>query len=263
MQFAFILIIALTSMFNINLVIFYFGIGLYLVTVILSSYYFIRYYRQAKNIYLITYYIIFAGMGYLVESTIDSWLRSKVDKHAIEIFKILNNLKIKYHLICGTLLFFYRDKTFMDSDIDLGIWKDDFKKIDFKLLKENGFEIIEAWKIDGKWGEVSLKYKKYNIQVDFFVLEKNKTLIKGIHEKKQIIITREKPLKYAIEKIKYKGTSIYIPKDSDKFLTWLYGEWRVPKPFHWLRGNEDITPIVLKKKITYFVKEDAYDKLIN
>lgn len=258
---AFTLVITLLSMFSISLITYYLGIGAYLISAFLIGYYFIKYYKETKNPFLIAFYVIFIGFGYWIETLVMYVSKLKVNNTALEIFKKLNKLNIKYHLVCGTLLFFHRNKTFMDFDIDLGVWTNDFKKIDFKKLEESGFKIAEAWKVNGKWAEVSLKYKKNNVQVDLFVLERNKTLICGIHEKKQIIVTRKNPIKYKTKEIKFHDLKICVPEDEDKFLTWLYGEWQIPKPFHWLKGNEDIKPVVIKVKIDYYKNDMAYKKL--
>ena len=76
----------------------------------------------------------------------------KTDKNLIDSILILNKKKINYWLCHGTLLGIIRDKSLIkwDHDIDIGIWKKDFKYNLEEFFLKKGFKLKKKFfKNDG------------------------------------------------------------------------------------------------------------------
>ena len=70
-------------------------------------------------------------------------MQEKLDKTLLQAVQILNKHKINYWICHGTLLGLVRDKKIISntSDIDIGIWKNDYdKKKIIKIFSNLGYK---------------------------------------------------------------------------------------------------------------------------
>ena len=202
-------------------------------------------FKNNKHIALRIYYVLFLGTGLWIEIFVDYLKRNKYNKIAPKILAELNELKVPFHLVCGTLLFYFRDENFRDNDLDLGIKEDDFEKINFKLLRKKGYIPREAWVLEGVLKEISFYSTKYKAQIDFFFLLNKNMEVHGFDFKKGLYNSMNGEIRYNTHTVVYNGVSFDIPEDPDKYLTWLYGDYKKPDhAFHWLYGSKEAIRIV-------------------
>ena len=69
-------------------------------------------------------------------------MQKKLDKTLLQVVQILNKHKINYWICHGTLLGLVRDKKIISntSDIDIGIWKNDYDKKNISSIRKNLLE---------------------------------------------------------------------------------------------------------------------------
>lgn len=128
------------------------------------------------------------------------------------ITNILFVRKIPYYIDCGTLLGCIRQGCILDHDTDiditihLSLWNK-LKSIDFKdfgLIRTRTYESTD------KGFLISLKTSFNDNYCDIYA----------------------NPAFPLIEKRKFLGKDYFIPKDSDLYLTQLYGDWKTPSDKH-------------------------------
>lgn len=180
---------------------------------------------------------------------------------------------VKHFVFFGTLLGFIRDKGFIEHDCDIDFCIQE-KNLNIQLLNDKlvefGFQFIRAFKLkNGTPLECTYRYKGLN--VDFFILEENKT-INSYSSYRFSEIKYSSNLEYNIKKIEYKkideiikykvkGIEVNIPKNYVEILEFVYG-----KTWNKLDKNWDgsISPAVIlseKSYLTYNVKEFLNNKL--
>ena len=100
-------------------------------------------------------------------------MQKKLDKTLLQVVQILNKYKINYWICHGTLLGLVRDKKIISntSDIDIGIWKNDYdKKKIIKIFSNLGYK--KKNKFFRNDGLLTLK-KKGMREVDISLHEKS------------------------------------------------------------------------------------------
>lgn len=149
---------------------------------------------------------------------------------ALENLKLLNEIlskeRIFWEVAWGTLLGIVRDNDFIkwDEDTDIIILAEEedlFKNLLWDLKKE-GFELIRY----ERGGLYSISRK--GEYIDFYVLRKASSEIRYSLDGGFFL---EKMIK-DIMKIDYKGLNIFVPRDYDKLLTFIYGDWRTPTNYY-------------------------------
>lgn len=134
--------------------------------------------------------------------------KNNADKALFEFDNIAKSCGIKYSLIVGTCLGFVRGGGYIsgDNDIDLALICSNEKKNElFGKLTATGFTRGEAFK------ERNIHFHKYSIQVDIWS--------SGF---------ANSPFLSELREIEYGGRKFNIPRETEKYLEYLYGDWRVP-----------------------------------
>ena len=161
-------------------------------------------------------------------------IRSKYEleirkKEFLESCKILDKLKINYFLISGILLGAIRDNKLIswDWDIEISMFNDDLEK---------KINIIEK-ELKKKFTIIKILKKKNRYKIDYYgKLDPSVTVytIDGwSYSKKRKVFWRHAfqiPEKFLIKfsKIKIFGKSFNCPKNPEKYLEFMYGNWKKP-----------------------------------
>lgn len=153
----------------------------------------------------------------------------------------LNELKLRYFLIDGTLLGLVRENDFIghDLDVDMGVYMEDWSITDYtkleELMNEKGLELHHAFGIFGKHFELS--FKRNNIKIDLFFYNKkgNKrrfnAFLNGGRTLPDDILTYEyeADLIENLKETEFKGEKFMIPAEPEKVLVAKYGkDWKTP-----------------------------------
>ena len=180
---------------------------------------------------------------------LDSRRSSLLRENFQEVLKIIYNSELKKYdlwLDFGTLLGFYREKDFInhDLDMDFGIIINDYN--DFlekeKYLLKNGFSRTKEFYYKNRLVELSYSYKGLN--VDFIVYHRKADVI----ESDTIFFMTNalgKPTRYEVynyslpfselEEHNFKAVEIKVPNNAREYLSKLYGEdFEVPNTnYNW------------------------------
>ena len=161
------------------------------------------------------------------------------------LISFLNHYKIPFHFSCGTLLGYFREDDLIknDTDIDLNtytpyitiIWELKDKLKDFGLYisrKQKGSKLlksVKSWNARNVYG-VKTKHankEKYQWRLSFNGTnegekkEDNKTTYRWI----DIYGTQWFPL---IKPVSYKNINVFVPFECEKYLNFVYPNWRTP-----------------------------------
>lgn len=138
-----------------------------------------------------------------------------------DFLKIMESANIKVVPGFGSLLGIIRDKDFItwDEDIDLCILKEEEDKLDNQLaiLKQNGFELARYERIG------LYSFMRNNEYIDIYVLE---DIGAGVRNCGMDFLFEE-DFKDTIS-IDFKGLAINIPRQYERHLDFLYGDWKTP-----------------------------------
>jgi cytidyltransferase-like protein len=144
------------------------------------------------------------------------------------VVNILKEHDLPYYLDCGTLLGCVRENGLMskDTDVDvtlhLSMWKK-LKAIDFKKYDLIVTRVLEGYPKKNDGNMISVKSKTHSIYCDIYT----------------------NPAFPLLTSTVLNGDTYTIPKNSDLYLTQLYGDWRVPSKTHasttYHRGNGLVT----------------------
>lgn len=129
-----------------------------------------------------------------------------------KVVDILNENNIPYYLDCGTLLGLIRENSLMekDSDIDVTIHLSYWNKLNSIDFKKYQLERTRTISCKTKGYIISVKIKNTNMYCDIYANPAFPQLdIKNIDNK-----------------------TFFIPKNSDLYLTQLYGNWKIPSRYH-------------------------------
>jgi phosphorylcholine metabolism protein LicD len=149
------------------------------------------------------------------------------------VVNILNNNNIPYYLDCGTLLGCVRENGFIknDTDIDVTIHLSFWDKLN--VINFSDYDLIRTRTYEGyphkeNGNMISVKTKFSNLYCDIYT----------------------NPAFPYLENTILNGNNYFIPKNSELYLTQLYGEWKVPSNKHastrYHRGNGLVNSEYLK-----------------
>jgi len=158
------------------------------------------------------------------------------------VLDLLENNKIKYWLMCGTLLGAIRDKNFLPcdkKDTDIAVLAEDYWKVrsilDKEHLKKNFLQYNFIWRREISVSDLENKYK-----VDIFFMEKDGENFylysyRPNPENKRwdwewrLIFPYE--LFFPLKSIQFLGRKVFVPNNYRKVLEIHYGKsWRIPDP---------------------------------
>jgi len=133
--------------------------------------------------------------------------------HLLEkVVNILNENNIPYYLDCGTLLGCVRENSLMkkDTDVDVSIHLSMWDKLN--AINFNNYELIRTrtWASPHRGYLITIKTKFSNFYCDIYA-----------NPSFPILVEKEMG-----------GKNYFIPKNSELYLTQLYGNWKVPSKKH-------------------------------
>ena len=130
----------------------------------------------------------------------------------LKIVDIMDENNIPYHLDCGTLLGCIRENGLMekDTDVDISIHLSYWDKLNSIDFKKYGLERIRTISSVKSGYLISVKFKNTKLYCDIY----------------------SNPAFPQLEIIKMDNKNYFIPKNSDLYLTQLYGNWKIPSGKH-------------------------------
>ncbi len=132
-----------------------------------------------------------------------------------------------FFLIDGTLLGAVRDGGFItyDTDIDVGVWSEDFQQPALDALTENGFRVRRQIGPNDRGLSVSLVWK--NIYIDVFPFTRGEYFSTDMKMPKIHLRTRLRP--FGLAPIEFLGHHFLAPDPPEQYLEDGYGpDWRTP-----------------------------------
>jgi len=191
-------------------------------------------------------------------------------KEALErIDLVFSELNKTYFLVYGTLLGAYRDKGFIehDVDIDIGIFLNDRSSSIEMVLTKYGFNKKHEFLVDNGSFAVEETYDFKGVGIDIFYFKKEKNSLigygfineNGLSWDKTIqkyggLLIRELIFPYeGLDKIEFLGESYPIPKNPKKHLSSHYGKEFMTKDAKWTPYKVENVQY-LKDKIAILVK---------
>lgn len=224
---------------------------------------------------------------YIYFKIVSPYNEKKTDKYRKEILFLFANIckDCKWQLIGGAFLKYYRDNTMEGQDFDFFIDGEDFEKVKNKFF-DNGFSLKQYF-IDNKGNITEYKFLYKNVEVDVFIMIKNKN---GIYSHKftleknnaknikrkikgniQIITGKDycsfERMSYEFpdsENYEYKGVIFKGAKNAEKMLYDMYGKaWNVYDPnFDSKTGPKNNMPIITENaKTVVYIKPVKYYSL--
>lgn len=186
-----------------------------------------------------------------------------------EILNIVYSSELKKYdiwLDFGTLLGYYRERDFInhDLDMDFGIIIPnyaDFLVVEKELL-DKGFQRTKEFYFDKNLVELSYNYKGLNVDFILYKKDSNKISSDTIFYMTNALgnPTRYEVYHYelpfnGVEECNFKNTIVKIPGNVEEYLSNLYGEdFRVPNTnYNWKENpiyqkvKEDMVEVILKK----------------
>ena len=159
--------------------------------------------------------------------------------------QVCESIALKPFLIFGTLLGFVRENDFIyhDSDIDLGLLEDDFQKKD--LIKEamlkKGYKVRKV----NDYGISFIHPEFPSLTLDFSRVyrENDHMIIAGLNYDQKTLFLHYFPLdifrEYRI--VNFQNVKVFVPLEAEKFLTVLYGAWKIPlKEFDYIYSYKNL-----------------------
>jgi len=142
--------------------------------------------------------------------------KNKADKILTEFDDICKKLEVRYVLIAGTCLGFYRDGGYITGDNDIDVMLVDFAQTQrlFAALKNHGFQPELRY-------ATNQHFFKYDVLIDVFYRPRDQ-------QQKNI-----KPFLEELDAVTYGNREYSLPGPVEDYLRFKYGEkWRIP-----LRGR--------------------------
>ena len=196
--------------------------------------------------------------------------RSKLLKENFEeILNIVYSSELKKYdiwLDFGTLLGYYRERDFInhDLDMDFGIIipdYDDFLVVEKELLNQ-GFQRTKEFYFDKNLVELSYNYKGLNVDFILYKKDSNKISSDTIfymtnalgNPTRYEVYHYELPF-FHLQECNFKNIVVKIPSNVEEYLSNLYGEdFRIPNTnYNWKENpiyqkvKEDMAEVILKK----------------
>lgn len=148
---------------------------------------------------------------------------------------VMDKIKVTFWLDAGTLLFVVRDNKLDPSDIDVGIYQEDYDRFTSNLDKFP-FKVKQHFKHpSGLSGEV--KFQIGDTTLDVFAKPKRdgrRWWLSYVGEPERIskYIPHHVPSHHfdKLDLIKFQGTAFNIPSFAEDYLALTYGDWQTPDP---------------------------------
>lgn len=175
--------------------------------------------------------------------TLEGQNLEEAEKLLLDITTIFKSVNINYWLEGGTLLGIRREGRLLpwDNDLDISMHSQELDKLDvlLKTLKKKGFRVrLRYFEKDtdpfkkGDLRMIKIRNKKFfgllkgNVCLDVFVkyTKEDKTYWEIADKVKNV------PAEYyaSFDTITFKGKEYTVPKLTDEYLTYRYGDWQTP-----------------------------------
>lgn len=156
--------------------------------------------------------------------------KEKAKQDLMDVTKVLKKYKTKFFLIYGTALGAVRDGDFLDGDddIDLGTFDNSHFEEIRKDLEELGFDIGICYDVEQNVEVPAVMVlSERNVRVDLYFFEKKSDgYIANKHNFSRHPLLFM-PLEFSnTKKIDFLGEEFRVPAPTDKYLEFLYGDWR-------------------------------------
>jgi len=142
----------------------------------------------------------------------------------LDVKKILNKYNVNFFLLYGTLLGAYRNKDFIeyDTDIDIGLFYEDFDKVK-TIINKGCFFIYNIIRIRDLGFVISL-YRD-ETYIDFYYFKNNEK--EDYYECGKKFTIKKYQLNN-LSKIKFLNETFFTVNNIEEFLTEKYDNWKVP-----------------------------------
>jgi hypothetical protein len=149
--------------------------------------------------------------------------------HAWEVLREgVNKLRMEYWLTTGTLLGLYRDGKLIPRDTDLDVAVKGYEHIWADLVTRlSGFEVIRVVINHDKLQQIAFKRRDVIFDVFVYWARPNAEIYSNYGAAGRLDIPREVLGDLADLNTRY--GLFTVPMNSDRYLTGLYGDWRVPR----------------------------------
>lgn len=185
----------------------------------------------------------------------------------LEAKKALDTIDLRFWLDFGTLLGVYRDGKLLskDLDIDLGVFLKDYSPKIEEAMQRQGFKLISEYEIDNKEYGFEQTYELMGVTVDLFyysydndkmwshlfVNYPNLTNEESVFIKGGLLPIEQYFPKCNFTEIKFLNNLFVIPKNSDEYLSFHYGEdYKIPRKWnYWDLENDNKNARFLYNKV--------------
>ncbi len=164
----------------------------------------------------------------------------RANQYLQDLKSVFDKAGIRFFLFCGTLVGAIRDHDFpwLDDDVDVGVFFEDADKLmaTEQAFKDLGYYVCFGPNVDGRriYGYIAKKGSRE--KVDFYVLFSfggERCFYRFVRDGKVHYIPY--PQKYfdSLKEIEFKGAKYLVPNPPEEFLTYLWGNWKVPRGGQW------------------------------
>ena len=153
---------------------------------------------------------------------------------------VLERLGIRPFLVDGTLLGAIREGDFIghDTDVDLGIWRSEWRAWIIPHLTQHGFNLHKVYGDLDRGLQYSFKRRKIKLDL-FFYYDDGDVVYHAAWKNGQPI--RYPYARFDLKRLAFRGAVFWAPADPVRFLETKYGpEWRTPvKEWDWAWGPKN------------------------
>lgn len=154
--------------------------------------------------------------------------------------KVFDNAGIKFFLFCGTLVGAIRDHDFpwLDDDVDVGVFFEDAGKLIVieKVFKQMGYYVCFGPNVQGRRISGYIAKKGFREKVDFYTLfsfKGERCFYRFVKNGQLYYLPYPQRYFDNLKEIEFKGEKYLVPNPPEEFLTYLWGNWKVPRGGQW------------------------------
>lgn len=159
----------------------------------------------------------------------------RTNQYLQDLKRVFDKLGIRFFLCWGTLVGAIRDHDFswLDSDSDVGIFYEDADKLSeiHQPFKDLGYYRCFGGRIDNKYMSGYIAKKEFREKVDFHTLilfNGERCMYRYSRNDLDYYIPYPKKYFENLKEIEFKGEKYLVPNPPEEFLTYLWGNWKIP-----------------------------------
>lgn len=230
-------------------------ISIYFISVLFLYFFMKKKYSKKHPWWIILIHALTLTITLLLENFFIILKRKKYSKKTPVILKKLSDLNIPFHIVFGTLLFSYRNNSFLDDDIDIAVFRDEFNSNHKKEIEKMGFVLSEEWYLNDELCEQTYINKTQKISMDIFHMSRDEEFAPTFDEKHNRYSRRKTSYKYQTKLIGVGGLELLAPSNPEEYLKWNYGQWRKrDSNYHWFYGSSSNPPIIIDNANIKYIK---------